>query len=85
MISVLSELTLCTNALRSMVSGHCKKAVPEKAIRPSRSRLAKRIRSSTASLARSIRLGLWSVASMLREVSTPTRMSRLRISVSCHS
>ena len=68
-------------ALRSIVSGHCKNAVPEKAIKPSRSRLAKRIRSSTASLARSSRFGLWSVASMLREVSTATRISRLRVSV----
>ena len=85
MMSVVRELTFCTKALRSIVSGHCRNAVPEKAIRPRRSRLARRIRSSTASLARSSRFGVWSVASILREVSTATRMSRLRVSVFCSS
>ena len=68
-----------------MVSGHCRKALPAKATRPSRSDLACCIRSSAASFARASRLGAMSSASMLFEVSMATTMSSPRCFISSQS
>ena len=84
MMPTLSASTLWRKASSSRVSGHCRKAAPAKATRPRRSALAWRIKSKAASLAFSRRLGGTSLASMLREVSTATTMSRPRCRASSH-